>query len=187
MLELVIDGIRVSLMNQQRVVILRVKDTDKYLPIWIGPSEADAIALKLQNVTVPRPLTHDLLSDIISSLDATVDRIVVHDLSDDTFFAKIVLQVNGSTMEVDSRPSDALALAVRTESPIYAEDSVVEKAAILLDKETGKAVQDEEEEDAEPGPVSEEERAGLSAFEDFIGSLDLDLGQGQGDAPTQNR
>jgi bifunctional DNase/RNase len=185
MLELVIDGIRVSLMNQQRVVILRVKDTDKYLPIWIGPSEADAIALKLQNVTVPRPLTHDLLSDIISSLDATVDRIVVHDLSDDTFFAKIVLQVNGSTMEVDSRPSDALALAVRTESPIYAEDSVVEKAAILLDKETGKAVQDEEEEDAEPGPVSEEERAGLSAFEDFIGSLDLDLGQG--DAPTQNR
>ena len=185
MLELVIDGIRVSLMNQQRVVILRVKDTDKYLPIWIGPSEADAIALKLQNVTVPRPLTHDLLSDIISLLDATVDRIVVHDLSDDTFFAKIVLQVNGSTMEVDSRPSDALALAVRTESPIYAEDSVVEKAAILLDKETGKAVQDEEEEDAEPGPVSEEERAGLSAFEDFIGSLDLDLGQG--DAPTQNR
>ena len=187
MLELVIDGIRVSLMNQQRVVILRVKDTDKYLPIWIGPSEADAIALKLQNVTVPRPLTHDLLFDVISSLDATVDRIVVHDLSDDTFFAKIVLQVNGSTMEVDSRPSDALALAVRTESPIYAEDSVVEKAAILLDKESGKAVQDEDEEDAEPHPVSEEERAGLSAFEDFIGSLDLDLGQGQGDAPTQNR
>ena len=187
MLELVIDGIRVSLMNQQRVVILRVKDTDKYLPIWIGPSEADAIALKLQNVTVPRPLTHDLLFDVISSLDATVDRIVVHDLSDDTFFAKIVLQVNGSTMEVDSRPSDALALAVRTESPIYAEDSVVEKAAILLDQETGKAAQEEDEEDAEARPVSEEERAGLSAFEDFIGSLDLDLGQGQGDAPTQNR
>ena len=108
MLELAIDGIRVSLMNQQRVVILRVKDTDKYLPIWIGPGEADAIALKLQNVTVPRPLTHDLLSDVIASLHAKVDRIVVSDLSDDTFFAKIVLQVNGSTMEVDSRPSDAL-------------------------------------------------------------------------------
>ena len=185
MLELVIDGIRVSLMNQQRVVILRVKDTDKYLPIWIGPGEADAIALKLQNVTVPRPLTHDLLSDVISSLEATVDRIVVHDLSDDTFFAKIVLQVNGSTMEVDSRPSDALALAVRTESPIYAEDAVVEKAAILLDKDTGKAVQDDDDDDAEPRPVSDEERAGLSAFEDFIGSLDLDLGQG--DAPAQNR
>ena len=186
MLELAIDGIRVSLMNQQRVVILRVKDTDKYLPIWIGPGEADAIALKLQNVTVPRPLTHDLLSDVIASLHAKVDRIVVSDLSDDTFFAKIVLQVNGSTMEVDSRPSDALALAVRTESPIFAEDAVVEKAAIMLDTETGKAVQDEEEDDDQrTRPVTEEERAKLSAFEDFIGSLDLDLEQG--DAPTQNR
>ncbi len=185
MLELSIDGIRVSLMNQQRVVILRVKETDKYLPIWIGPGEADAIALKLQNVTVPRPLTHDLLSDVISSLDARVDRIVVSDLSDDTFFAKIVLQVNGSTMEVDSRPSDALALAVRTESPIFAEDSVVEKAAIMLDTETGRAVRVEADDDVEPRPVTEEERAKLSAFEDFIGSLDLDLEQG--DAPTQNR
>lgn len=185
MLELAIDGIRVSLMNQQRVVILRVKDTDKYLPIWIGPGEADAIALKLQNVTVPRPLTHDLLSDVIASLHAKVDRIVVSDLSDDTFFAKIVLQVNGSTMEVDSRPSDALALAVRTESPIFAEDAVVEKAAIMLDTETGKAVQAEDEGDMEVRPVTEEERAKLSAFEDFIGSLDLDLEQG--DAPTQNR
>ena len=185
MLELSIDGIRVSLMNQQRVVILRVKDTDKYLPIWIGPGEADAIALKLQNVSVPRPLTHDLLSDVISSLDAQVDRIVVSDLSDDTFYAKIVLQVNGSTMEVDSRPSDALALAVRTESPIYAEDAVVEKAAIMLDAETGRAVHVDEGDDAEPRPVTEEERAKLSAFEDFIGSLDLDLEQG--DAPTQSR
>ncbi len=185
MLELSIDGIRVSLMNQQRVVILRVKETDKYLPIWIGPSEADAIALKLQNVTVPRPLTHDLLSDVISSLDASVDRIVVSDLSDDTFFAKIVLQVNGSTMEVDSRPSDALALAVRTESPIFAEDSVVEKAAIMLDTETGRAVRAEEDADAEPRPVTEEERAKLSAFEDFIGSLDLDLEQD--DTPHQHQ
>lgn len=185
MLELTIDGIRVSLMNQQRVVILRVKDTEKFLPIWIGPGEADAIALKLQNVTVPRPLTHDLLYDVITSLDATVDRIVVSDLSDDTFFAKIVLQVNGSTMEVDSRPSDALALAVRTESPIYAEDAVVEKAAIMLDAETGRAVHVDEGDDDEPRAVTEEERAKLSAFEDFIGSLDLDLGQG--DAPQQRR
>lgn len=185
MLELTIDGIRVSLMNQQRVVILRVKDTEKFLPIWIGPGEADAIALRLQNVTVPRPLTHDLLSDVISSLDAQVDRIVVSDLSDDTFYAKIVLQVNGSTMEVDSRPSDALALAVRTESPIYAEDAVVEKAAIMLDVETGRAVHVDEHDEAEPRPVTEEERAKMSAFEDFIGSLDLDLGQG--DAPPQRQ
>ena len=177
MLELVIDCIRVSLMNYQRVVILRVKDTDKFLPIWIGPTEADAIALKLQNVDVPRPLTHDLLFDVITSLDATVDRIVVSDLSDDTFYAKIVLQANGTTMEVDSRPSDAIALAVRTESPIFAETSVVEKAAVQLDAETGRASEPEEDDDT-PRPVDEEERKRLSAFEDFIGSLDLeDLGK----------
>ena len=184
MLELVIDGIRVSLMNYQRVVILRVKDTDKYLPIWIGPTEADAIALKLQDVSVPRPLTHDLLSEVISSLNATVDRIVVSDLSDDTFYAKIVIQTNGSTMEVDSRPSDAIALAVRTESPIFAEDAVVEKAAIQLDAETGRSVVNEDEETEQPRPVSEEEMKRLSAFEGFVSSLDLeDLGQG--DAPQR--
>ncbi len=177
MLELVIDAIRVSLMNYQRVVILRVKDTDKFLPIWIGATEADAIAVKLQGISVPRPLTHDLLSDIISSLDASVDKIVVSDLSDDTFYAKIVLQVNGETMEVDSRPSDAIALAVRTESPIFAETAVVEKAAVHLDEETGKPVPQEDEETGAPRPLREEELKSLSAFEDFIGSLDLgDLG-----------
>ena len=116
MLELIIDSIRVSLMNYQRVVILRVKDADKYLPIWIGPTEADAIALKLQDVAVPRPLTHDLLGAVITSLGATVEHILVSDLSDDTFYAKIVLKLNGSKLEIDSRPSDALALAVRTKA-----------------------------------------------------------------------
>jgi len=137
MLELVIDSIRVSLMNYQRVIILRVKDSDKYLPIWIGPSEADAIALKLQDVSVPRPLTHDLLRSVINTLGATVDHIVVSDLSNDTFFAKIVIQVNGDKVEIDSRPSDALALAVRTQAPIFADDSVVEKAGVQMDMETG--------------------------------------------------
>lgn len=189
MLELVIDGIRVSLMNYQRVVILRVKDTDRYLPIWIGPTEADAIALKLQNVNVPRPLTHDLLAGVIASLDATVDKIVVSDLSDDTFYAKIVLQVNGGdTMEVDARPSDALALAVRTEAPIFAESSVVDKAAVVMDAETGKArVPDDEEESGKPRPVSEEELKSLSAFEGFVSSLDLeDIGEDT-PPPPQNR
>lgn len=188
MLELVIDGIRVSLMNYQRVVILRVKDTDRYLPIWIGPTEADAIALKLQNVSVPRPLTHDLLAGVIASLDATVDKIVVSDLSDDTFYAKIVLQVNGDTMEVDARPSDALALAVRTEAPIFAESSVVDKAAVQMDAETGRArVPDDDEDSGKPRPVSEEELKSLSAFEGFVSSLDLeDIGE---DTPPsqQNR
>ena len=91
MLEMIVDSIRVSLMNYQRVVILRVKETDRYLPIWIGPPEADAIALKLQDVAVPRPLTHDLLGSVIDSLGAKVEKIVVSDLTDDTFFAKIVM------------------------------------------------------------------------------------------------
>jgi bifunctional DNase/RNase len=177
MLELVIDSIRVSLMNYQRVVILRVKDSDKYLPIWIGPSEADAIALKLQDVSVPRPLTHDLLRSVINTLGATVDHIVVSDLSNDTFFAKIVIQVNGEKVEIDSRPSDALALAVRTQAPIFADDSVVEKAGVQMDMETGKPII-EEDETGGPRPLREEELKSLSAFQDFIGTLDLeDLGQ----------
>jgi bifunctional DNase/RNase len=166
MLELVIDSIRVSLMNYQRVIILRVKDSDKYLPIWIGPSEADAIALKLQDVSVPRPLTHDLLRSVINTLGATVDHIVVSDLSNDTFFAKIIIQVNGDKVEIDSRPSDALALAVRTQAPIFADESVVEKAGVQMDTETGKPI------------IEEDELKSLSAFQDFIGTLDLeDLGQ----------
>ena len=176
MLELIIDSIRVSLMNYQRVVILRVKDADKYLPIWIGPTEADAIALKLQGVAVPRPLTHDLLGAIITSLGATVEHILVSDLSDDTFFAKIVLKLNGSTLEIDSRPSDALALAVRTKAPIFAENSVVDKAGVQMDMESGKPVipGQETSEAREEGPVREEELRGLSAFQDFIGQLDLE-------------
>ena len=113
MLEMTIDSIRVSLMNYQRVVILRAKDSDRYLPIWIGPAEADSIALKLQDVSVPRPLTHDLLHSVIIALGATINHIVVSDLTADTFYAKIVLQHNGTSMEVDSRPSDAIAIAVR--------------------------------------------------------------------------
>ena len=177
MLELVIDSIRVSLMNYQRVVILRVKDSDKYLPIWIGPSEADAIALKLQDVSVPRPLTHDLLRSVINTLGATVDHIVVSDLSNDTFFAKIVIQVNGDKVEIDSRPSDALALVVRTQAPIFADDSVVEKAGVQMDMETGKPIIEEDETGGQR-PLREEELKSLSAFQDFIGTLDLeDLGQ----------
>jgi bifunctional DNase/RNase len=186
MLELVIDSIRVSLMNYQRVVILRVKDSDKYLPIWIGPSEADAIALKLQDVSVPRPLTHDLLGSVISSLGATVDHIVVSDLSNDTFYAKIILRQNGSTMEVDSRPSDAIALAVRTQAPIFAADEVVEKAGVQMDMETGKPIVPEEQTNGEPRPMREEELKSLSAFQDFIGSLDLE-NLGREDKPSGDK
>jgi len=174
MIEMTIDSIRVSLMNYQRVVILKEKDADRYLPIWIGPSEADAIAVKLQDVTVPRPLTHDLLRSVIDTLGASINSIIVSELKNDTFFAKIILNVDGGQMEVDSRPSDALALAVRAGAPIYAEETVLDRAGILLDKETGKPLAREGEAGGLGKTVSEEELGRMSAFRDFIDTLDLD-------------
>lgn len=175
MIEMVVDSIRVSLMNYQRVVMLKEKMTDRYLPIWIGAAEADAIAVRLQGVSVPRPMTHDLMHSIVDILGASINSIVVSDLKNDTFFAKIVLNIDGEQMEVDSRPSDAIALAVRVEAPIYAEDVVLEKAGIVLDKETGKPVGDTKDIGHTAGkPVSEEEMKKMSAFYDFINSLDME-------------
>ena len=211
MLEMEIESIRVSLMSYQRVVILRVKGSNRYLPIWIGSAEADAIALRLQDVEVPRPLTHDLLGNVISALGASASGIVVSDLTDDTFYAKVLLESNGSSYEVDSRPSDAIALAVRqgyylvdpkgdkqffttlTEAesfvteqrkyhddyspeiskvcPIFADESVVEKAGVEMDEETGAARLTRE---GDPKPVNEEELKRLSAFTEFINELNLD-------------
>ena len=168
MVEMSIDSIRVSLMNYQRVVILKEKGSNRYLPIWIGPNEADAIAVKLQNVQLARPLTHDLLQSVISTLGASLNYIVVSELQNDTFYAKLSLTVNTSQIEVDSRPSDAIALAVRTDppSPIYVEEAVLEKAGIVLEEETGKPVSERK--------VDEEEMKGLSAYKDFINTLDLE-------------
>ncbi len=168
-IEMTIESIRVSLMNYQRVVILKEKAAERYLPIWIGPHEADAIAVRLQEVNIPRPLTHDLLRTVIDSLGAKIDSVVVNDLANDTFFARIVLDVKGRTMEIDSRPSDAIALAVRARVPIYAEDSVLERAGVLINEEG--AI--ERTEHAQ-GKVNEEELERMSAFRDFIESLDLD-------------
>jgi hypothetical protein len=175
MIEMTIESIRVSMLNYQRVVILKEKAAERYLPIWIGPAEADAIAVKLQEVAVPRPLTHDLLGSVIEALGANVSAIIVNDLRNDTFFAKILLTSDGSQLEVDSRPSDAIALAVRVKVPIYAEETVLDKAGIVIDPETGK-----------PAPAREippEELESMSAFRDFIESLDLsdfDKGKQQG-------
>ena len=175
MIEMTIDSIRVSLMNYQRVVILKEKSAGRYLPIWIGPAEADAIAVKLQGVTVPRPLTHDLLRSVIDSLGVTIVSIVVSDLKSDTFYAKIILSVDGEQLEIDSRPSDALALAVRADVPIYADEAILDKAGILLDEETGKPIFEETDEAGGKGrKVSEEEMRRMSAFHDFINTLDLD-------------
>lgn len=176
--EMVIDSIRVSLMNYQRVVILKEKDADRYLPIWIGPAEADAIAVKLQDVSVPRPLTHDLLRSVIISLGAGLTHITVSDLKNDTFYAKIGLQIDGKTLEVDSRPSDAIALAVRGQVPIYVADEVLDKAGIVLD-EAGRPIVPEEAGEEKPPEVKEEELRRMSAFTEFIKTLDIeDLGKG---------
>jgi len=166
MIEMTIDSIRVSLMNYQRVVILKEKGANRYLPIWIGPNEADAIAVKLQNVELARPLTHDLLRSVIEVLGASVNFVVVNELQNDTFYAKLSLSLDGEQIEVDSRPSDGLALAVRAGAPIYAEESVLDKAGIILDEETGKPVSE--------GKVDEKELEGLSAYKDFINTLDLE-------------
>ncbi|MEK7872722.1 MAG: bifunctional nuclease family protein [Chloroflexota bacterium] len=185
MMEMTIDSIRVILMNYQRVVILKEKNVDRYLPIWIGPAEADAIAIKLQDVSVPRPLTHDLLRLVITALGASVDSIIICDLQSDTFFAKVILQVDGKKVEIDARPSDAIALAVRTKVPIYAENHVLDKAGIVLDKETGEPVSQTQPQALEPGApstpkkVDEEEVRRMSAFKEFIDTLDLeDFGKG---------
>ena len=178
MLEMVIDSIRVSLMNYQRVVILKEKESDRYLPIWIGPAEADAIAVQLQEISVPRPLTHDLLRSVIDNLGASINHILVSDLESDTFYAKISISLNGQHLDIDSRPSDAIALAVRAKTPIFAEEHVMDKAGVLLDKETGKPILPEDTigpDGEEKSPeVKEEEIRRMSAFTDFINSLDLE-------------
>jgi hypothetical protein len=171
MIEMVIESIRVSLMNYQRVVILKEKESDRYLPIWIGPAEADAIAVRLQEVAVSRPLTHDLLRSIIDALGGSIQYIVVNDLANDTFYARIIMEVDGRTVEIDSRPSDAIALAVRVQVPIFADEAVLDKAGVRLDQES---VGDNAGE-AEPyTEVKPEELEKLSPFRDFIDSLDMD-------------
>lgn len=156
MIEVTVDSIRASLMSQHRVVILRDVDSERYLPIWIGPFEAEAITLELQEVELARPLTHDLLKAVITKMGAKVSHVLVNELRNDTFYARVVLDNNGHPLEVDSRPSDAIALAVRAKAPIFVAESVMEKAAIMPDE--GMSPSDEDK---------------LSAFRDFVDTLDL--------------
>jgi bifunctional DNase/RNase len=173
MIEMVIASIRASTMNYQRVVILKEKSGERYLPIWIGSAEADAIAVKLQGVNVLRPL-HDLLCSIIAALGASINFVLLSDFKNDTFYAKIVFNTGSRKLEVDSRPSDALALALRTGVPIYADEVVLDKGAIMLDKETGKPISSGKElEGDHEKEVSEDELRKMSAFRDFIDKLDL--------------
>lgn len=174
-LELEIESIRVRQETQQRAVVLRVKDSNLFLPIFVGHFEVEAIRLKLMDIEVQRPMTHDLLGSIIDNLGASVDRIIVSELKQDTFYAKIIVDCDGKTFEIDARPSDAIALAVRSGSPIFAEEAVLEKAGVNIeDNDLDKSDDLIEEADS---LVPEDELVNLSAFSDFIDSLDLgDLG-----------
>ena len=166
MIEVTIDSIRVSLMTQHRVVVLKETDSDRYLPIWIGPFEADAITIQLQGVQVPRPLTHDLLKSFIRELGVKVSHVLVSELRNDTFFARIVVDVDGKSMEIDSRPSDAVALAVRVGAPIFVSEQVMSLASITPEEDITA--------DTEMEATTSQEAESLAAFRDFVESLDLD-------------
>ena len=141
MVEMVIYGVSFDLVGKQPIVLLKTADGNKFLPIWIGHPEAAAILMKLQGATTPRPMTHDLVTDMLSQLDAQVVRITVTELRDSTFYAQITVQQDGSEIEIDSRPSDALALAVRSGAPIFAAEEVIAESAIEFEHE----VEDTEE------------------------------------------
>jgi uncharacterized protein len=132
---MLIYGVSFDLVGKQPIVLLKTADGNKFLPIWIGHPEAAAILMKLQSQAPPRPMTHDLLSDMLEQLEAQVVRITVTELRENTFYAQITVQQDGREIEVDSRPSDAIALAIRAEAPIFAADRVIEESAIEFEGE----------------------------------------------------
>jgi uncharacterized protein len=175
MIEVTIDSIRVSLMSQHRIVVLKEESGSRFLPIWIGPFEADAITLQLQGIDAPRPLTHDLLKTVIETLGGEVLHILISGLEKNTYYARVVLDVDGDTVEIDSRPSDAIALGVRVSAPIYVADEVMDQAGLQPEEEisltegvvASSAVRESSEED----DGNEED---LGVFTDFVEGLDLD-------------
>jgi len=169
MVEVEIDSIRVSLMSQQRIVILREQDAERYLPIWIGIYEAESITIALQQVEVARPLTHDLIKSLFKELGTRIIRVEVISLRDDTFFGNIVLEADGRVFNIDSRPSDAIAIAVRTHVPILVAREVMDAAGIIPDDD----LQDDQTEPSSEVVVPEDEVAEerLSIFEDFFDQL----------------
>lgn len=171
MIEVTIDSIRVSLMSQNRIVVLREDEGERFLPIWIGPFEADSITMQLQGMEVHRPLTHDLLKNVIETLGGEVLHILINGLERNTYFARIVLDVDGDSVEIDSRPSDAIALAVRVSAPIYVTEEVMDQASLQPEEEMN--LGDAAEKSGEKEPASETDED-LGAFRDFVEGLDLD-------------
>ena len=183
MIETVVKSIRFNRITNNRVVLLKEVAGERYLPIWIGEFEAHAIAMELQGVESPRPLPYDLMRTMIGELSGSIEHVVVNDLSMDVFYARVVVLVDGRTIELDSRPSDAIALAVRSGSPIYVDESVMDRAGVNLDDEDSPIENEQRasssvEGRAEPRPDDEK----LSIFRDFINTLDSDeFDRGRGD------
>ncbi|TAK12224.1 MAG: bifunctional nuclease family protein [Anaerolineae bacterium] len=185
MVEVTIDSIRVGLMSQQRVVILREVGADRYLAIWVDPYMAEQITFALQDVEVARPMSHDLIKNMLNQMGARVVRVEVIELKDDVFYGNIVVEHEGEMMDIDSRPSDALALAVRVNVPIFVARAVMEEAGITPEEDMG----EQEGESAPEMPLSEnggdgegeEDEERLSVFEDFLDNLEL----GGKDAPGE--
>lgn len=158
MVEVTIDSVRGSLMSEHRLIVLKEIGAERYLPIWIGPYEAEAIVLRLQNREVSRPLTHDLLNNVITKMGGRVVRVLVSEMRDDTYYALITVALDGRRLEIDSRPSDAIALAVRADAPIFVDEDVMAEAGIIPEMDITEEVESED----------------LSAFRDFVDKLDLD-------------
>jgi bifunctional DNase/RNase len=172
MIEVQIDSVRVHLMTPQRLVVLKQIGSERYLPIWVGPYEAEAITVALQEVEMIRPLTHDLLKNVFGAFNARIKRIEIVKLQNEIFYGNIVAEVDGREVNVDSRPSDAIALSVRAHVPILVHFSVMDEAGIIPEQD----IPEEEElsEKAEPTPLSEEGTERLSVFEDFLDKLEFD-------------
>ena len=187
LVEMVVESVRVHMLSSRHVVILKETENDRYLPIWIGPWEASAIAMKLQGLTADRPLTHDLFATALENLGVRVDRVVISTLAEETYHARLHLERDGATFEIDSRPSDALALAVRTGGRIFASEAVLEQAALGGDSGP--------DEGGEVDPVgSAFESTGetivdprLDVFRDFVNSLDVDPETGEGRTRPQDK
>jgi bifunctional DNase/RNase len=172
MIEVQIDSVRVHLMTPQRLVVLKQIGSERYLPIWVGPYEAEAITVALQEVEMIRPLTHDLLKNVFGVFNARIKRIEIVKLQNEIFYGNIVAEVDGKEVNVDSRPSDAIALSVRAHVPILVHFSVMDEAGIIPEQDIPEG--EAPPEMTEPAPLSEESTERLSVFEDFLEKLEFD-------------
>ncbi len=182
MVEVVIDSVRVSLMSPQRVVVLRQTSLERYLPIWVGPFEAESITVALQEVEMSRPLTHDLMKNLFGYFNARIVRVEIVNLKEDIFFGTIVAEVNHKEIEIDSRPSDAIALAVRAHVPILVSTDVMDAAGVVperdLQGQPPASAADEGESEGKPHPpIPTEGDQHLDVFEDFLKKLKDDPGE----------